>query len=154
MSPDDSTYNQYPRIWAPTDVNPHLFVVKVPAAIAVLDWPKYLELMEQRLQWMINQSIGEFGLKETQIGLINAIALISQVQTYPTFQNDPQTWSKQWAETFIQHSEAFQQNESMDLDWFPVPVMLPTMPEYEKQQWIHAEMQLEEWLNILITPYL
>jgi hypothetical protein len=54
----------------------------------------------------------------------------------------------------IQHSEAFQQNEAMDLDWFPAKVIRASMPEYETQQWIHAETQLEEWLNTLITPYL
>jgi hypothetical protein len=154
MSRYDRTYNQYPQIWGPADVNPHLFVVKVPATIDHFDLSKYLELMEQRVQWMISQSIVEFGVTETQTSLINAIELVSMVQQYPTKPDDLLVWGAEWAATFIQHSEAFQQNEAMDLDWFPAKVIRPSMPEYETQQWIHAETQLEEWLNTLITPYL
>lgn len=148
-----SPYIDYPRLWTP-QVMPSLFIVRVPVSIGILTERLYQSLMQQRINWMIQQWIEEMDNSQsaTQTLLVTTLSETYPNQDYPMTDYDDQgDWQQAWAETLILHNLAFGQAMSLLGVTFPAMFMTQTHPEFQDFLNLHQETTLEEWLTDLMT---
>jgi hypothetical protein len=144
-------YAAYPQIWT-TEYYESLFVVRVPNSILSLDEKTYRQLMQERLDWMIQTWMEAITSpqEQTQALLVNTFSQLNSTQNFPLEMEELQTWRQAWAETLIQASDRFSELLSLQGINFPVTPLNESAPEYLRLSEIHQDTLLEEWLLTLI----
>jgi hypothetical protein len=146
-------YTNYPRLWTPP-IMPSLFIVKVPASTKMLTETFYPSLMQQRVNWMIQQWMEETGNSQvaTQALLVTTLSEAYPNSDYPLIdQDDINDWRQAWAETLILSNSTFGQAMSLLGVTFPAMAIAETDPEFQDFLELHQETHLEEWLTDLMT---
>jgi hypothetical protein len=153
-------YKGYRKIWTPPTL-PLLFVVRVPCSIEQLDESTYQLLMQQRVNWMIQQWMEETNSsqRETQHLLDRTLLQLAPAQHIPTIEeNEDQEyalnqWRQEWAEMLILHTERFIEvlwMSGMNGVEFPAEPLDQAHPEFQELMELHQEIHLEEWLITLV----
>jgi hypothetical protein len=144
-------YTAYPQIWA-TEYYEPLFVVRVPNSILSLDEKTYRQLMQERLDWLIQTWMEAIASpqEQTQALLVNTFSQLNSNQNFPLEMEELQTWRQTWAATLIQESDRFSELLSLQGINFPVTPLKESAPEYLRLSEIHQDTLLEEWLLTLI----
>jgi hypothetical protein len=152
-------YDTYPHIWAPPR-SQALCVVRVPQSLRALDQATYLELMPQRVSWMIQQWMQEMDSnpEETQAFLSQMLQRLDPVQRIPSLQTDSaqdyalMQWQSAWATLLIRDNWRFKHllPEAMGNQTFPVHPVSPSQPSYQDLLDLHQETSLESWLVNLL----
>ncbi|PSR19263.1 hypothetical protein C8255_02960 [filamentous cyanobacterium CCP3] len=146
-----SQYPSFPNLWTLEGLGT-LFIVKVPPALEQLSKSTYLQLMQTRLDRMIQNSVSETSQIETQQGLATTLSELDWAQEIPILEpdDDPdfalEYWRQQWAETLIRSNWRFQERLGYYGGIFPVTPVTPSYPDYLDWISLHDETTLETWL--------
>ncbi|MEO1744456.1 MAG: hypothetical protein AAFR99_21975 [Cyanobacteria bacterium J06629_9] len=143
-------YLSFSKLWKPQWM-PSLFVVRVPEEVQELGEKTYLALMQTRLDIMIQHSVQEASLQETQQLLASSLEQIEPVQLIPLLATGEDDWRQSWSETLILNTWRFQEQLGHYGVNFPAtdPMDL-SHPEYADWLALHEETTLEDWLVNLI----
>jgi hypothetical protein len=144
-------YANYPQLWSAEYYEP-LFVVRVPDSILSLDEKTYKQLMQERVDWMIQTWMEAIASPQgqTQALLITTFSQLNSNQNFPLEMDDLQTWRKAWAETLVIESDRFSELLSLQGINFSVTPLKESVPEYLRLSEIHQDTLLEEWLLTLL----
>lgn len=142
-----SQYPSFPNLWTLESLGT-LFIVKVPPQLEQLSEATYLQLMQTRLDRMIQDSVSETSQIETQQGLATILSELDPVQHTPILEpdDDLEYWRQQWAETLILSNWRFQERLRHYGGSFPVTPVTPSYPDYLDWLSLHDETTLEAWL--------
>ena len=146
-----SQYPSFPNLWTLEGLGT-LFIVKVPPALEQLSEATYLQLMQTRLDRMIQDSISETSQIETQQQLATTLSELDWAQEIPILEPDDdldfalEYWRQQWAETLIRSNWRFQERLGYYGGIFPVTPVTPIYPDYLDWISLHDETTLETWL--------
>ena len=142
-----SQYPNFSNLWTLEGLGT-LFIVKVPPTLEQLSEATYLQLMQTRLDRMIQDSVSETSQIETQQGLATILSELDPVQHTPILEpdDDLEYWRQQWAETLILSNWRFQERLRHYGGSFPVTPVTPSYPDYLDWISLHDETTLEAWL--------
>ncbi|MGG6242691.1 hypothetical protein ACQ4N7_29130 [Nodosilinea sp. AN01ver1] len=146
-----SQYSSFPNLWTLEGLGT-LFIVKVPPELEQLSEATYLQLMQTRLDRMIQDSVSETSQIETQQQLASTLSELDPVQHTPILEPDDnpdfalEYWRQQWAETLIRSNWRFQERLRHYGGSFPVTSVTPSYPDYLDWLSLHDETTLEAWL--------
>ena len=142
-----SQYPNFSNLWTLEGLGT-LFIVKVPPTLEQLSEATYLQLMQTRLDRMIQDSVSETSQIETQQGLATILSELDPVQHTPILEPDDnlEYWRQQWAETLILSNWRFQERLRHYGGSFPVTPVTPSDPDYLDWISLHDETTLEAWL--------
>jgi hypothetical protein len=149
-----SKYPNFSNLWTLEGLGT-LFIVKVPPSLEQLSEATYLQLMQTRLDRMIQDSVSETSQIETQQGLATTLSELDWAQEIPILEPDEEPdlaleyWRQQWAETLIRSNWRFQERLGHYGGIFPVTPVTPSYPDYLDWISLHDETTLEAWLNEL-----
>lgn len=142
-------YPTYPNLWIPTDQSA-ILIVKVPALIHQLDWPRYQTLMEERLTWMIWRQMQETGWENTLQQLTQFLNETAPSQ-FPPEIDDPSDLDEiamacqDWAQTLVHGNEIVR--EAIALADFSVQPITPANSTYSDMLDLHNDTSLSTWLT-------
>jgi hypothetical protein len=137
-----SRYPDFPLLWTPIE-NDSFFTVRVPADVNPLLLKRYLELMEQRLAWMMTQDSAD----DAQAYLRRTLHRTCPAQQIPI--PDQEDWKSEWAMTIVHYTEAFYNRNEIHPDVFPATPIDSQHPDYQNRLDNHNEMTLDDWLSHL-----
>ena len=137
-----SRYPDFPLLWTPIE-NDSFFTVKVPAKMNSLPLKHYLELMEQRLAWMMSQDSAD----DAQAYLRRTLHRICPAQQTPI--PDQEDWKSEWAMTIVHYTEAFYNRNEIHPEVFPANPIDSQHLDYQNRLDNHNEMTLDDWLSHL-----
>ena len=146
-----SQYPSFPNLWTLEGMGT-LFIVKVPPVLEQLSEATYLQLMQTRLDRMIQASVSETSQIETQRLLATTLSELDPVQHTPILdpEDNPEFaleyWRQQWAESLIRSNWRFQERLGHYGGIFPVTPVTPSYPDYLDWLSLHDETNLEAWL--------
>ena len=146
-----SQYPSFPNLWTLEGLGT-LFIVKVPPQLEQLSEATYLQLMQTRLDRMIQDSVSETSQIETQQGLATTLSELDPVQHTPILDPDDEPdfaleyWRQQWAETLIRNNWRFRERLGYYGGIFPVTPVTPSYPDYLDWLSLHDETTLEALL--------
>jgi hypothetical protein len=146
-----SQYPSFPNLWTLEGLGT-LFIVKVPPTLEQLSEATYLQLMQTRLDRMIQDSVSETSQIETQQLLATTLSELDWAQEIPILEPDDdldfalEYWRQQWAETLIRSNWRFQERLGHYGGIFPVTPVTPSYPDYLDWISLHDETTLEAWL--------
>lgn len=146
-----SQYPSFPNLWTLEGLGT-LFIVKVPFQLEQLSEATYLQLMQTRLDRMIQDSVSETSQIETQQQLATTLSELDWAQEIPILEPDEEPdlaleyWRQQWAETLIRSNWRFQERLGHYGGIFPVTPVTPSYPDYLDWLSLHDETTLEAWL--------
>ena len=146
-----SQYPSFPNLWTLEGLGT-LFIVKVPPQLEQLSEATYRQLMQTRLDRMIQASVSETSQIETQQGLATTLSELDWAQEIPILEpdDDPdfalEYWRQQWAVTLIRSNWRFQERLGYYGGSFPVTPVTPSYPDYLDWLSLHDETTLEAWL--------
>lgn len=149
-----SQYPNFPNLWTLEGLGT-LFIIKVPPELEQLSEATYRQLMQTRLDRMIQDSVLETSQIETQQGLATSLSELDWAQEIPILDpdDDPdfalEQWRQQWAETLILSNWRFQERLDYYGGRFPVTPVTPSDPDYRDWLSLHDETTLEAWLSEL-----
>ena len=145
-------YPSFPIIWKPQTMS-SLFIVRAPQALANLDEKTYLELMQTRVDGLIQAWANETSIAETQKLLTNALDQLDNTQSTPLVMvtADTGTWRQVWSNLLIHDNWRFQERMSHYGVTFPMKKINPNSSDYSDWMEVHNETTLEEWLMTLIA---
>jgi hypothetical protein len=147
-------YPNFPHLWTLEGLGT-LFIVKVPPELEQLSEATYLQLMQTRLDRMIQDCVLETSQIETQQGLATSLSGLDWAQEIPILEPDEdpdfalEQWRQQWAETLILSNWRFQERLGYYGGRFPVTPVTPSYPDYRDWLSLHDETMLEAWLSEL-----
>jgi len=127
----------------------------VPSDLEHLSESTYLDLMQTRLDGLIQDWVAETTQAETQVLLASTLSRLDSTQEMPILEPDEdpdfalEQWRQQWAETLILHNWRFQERLRHHGVRFPVRPVPPAYPDYRDWISLHDETTLETWLNEL-----
>lgn len=158
----DEAIGQYPtysKLWAPT-TNQELYMVKVPRSVTRLSEEVYFVLMQQRVNWLIQQWMETVNdsLEQTQELLVNYFRGLSALSDYPLIDFEPDLeedyaliqWREAWSEVLITGNEQFSSLLSHQGVRFPVEAISKNHPAYLDLFDRHQDLYLEAWLTDLV----
>ncbi len=137
-----SRYPDYPRIWTPPE-NDSFFTIKVPTEMTSLPLKNYLELMEQRLEWLMSQD----SANDAQAYLRRAFHRICPAQQTPI--PEQEDWATEWAMTIVHYTESFYNRNEIHPEAFPATPIDSQHPDYQNLLDNHNEITLDDWLSNL-----
>ena len=146
-----SQYPSFPNLWTLESLG-LLFIVKVPPALAQLNEATYLQLMQTRLDSVIQSSVSATSQIETQQQLASTLSQLDSAQEIPLLDPDEEPdfalgqWRQQWAETLVLSNWRFQERLRHYGASFPVTPVTPNYPDYLDWISLHDETTLEAWL--------
>ena len=149
-----SQYPSFPNLWTLEGLGT-LFIVKVPPQLEQLSEATYRQLMQTRLDRMIQDSVSETSQIETQQGLATTLSELDWAQEIPILEPDDdldfalEYWRQQWAVTLILSNWRFQERLAHYGGSFPVTPVTPSYPDYLDWLSLHDETTLEAWLSEL-----
>lgn len=150
----NSQYPSFPNLWTLESLG-LLFIVKVPSDLEQLSEATYLELMQTRLDEMIQDWVSVTSQPETQQFLASTLSELDSAQEIPLLEldDDPdfalEQWRQQWAETLILSNWRFQERLSHYGASFPAMPVTTSYPDYLDWLSLHDETALEAWLSEL-----
>jgi hypothetical protein len=115
----------------------------------------YLELMQTRLDEMIQDWVSVTSQPETQQFLASTLSDLDSAQEIPLLELDDnpdfalEQWRQQWAETLILSNWRFQERLSHYGASFPAMPVTTSDPDYLDWLSLHDETALEAWLSEL-----
>lgn len=152
-------YTTYSKLWSPAN-NLGLFIVKVPRSVTRLSEEVYFVLMQQRVNWLIQQWLEDVNdsLEQTQERLVSQYQRLGVSSDYPLIDFEPDLeedyalmhWREAWAELFITGNEQFSSLLSQQGIRFPVEALSKNHPTYMDSLDRHQDIYLEEWLTLLV----
>ncbi|MBL1175987.1 hypothetical protein [Pantanalinema sp. GBBB05] len=152
-------YTTYSKLWAPTN-HQALFMTKVPRSVTRLSEEVYFVLMQQRVNWLIQQWMEEVNdsLEQTQEFLVNHWQRLGMSSDYPLvdfeldFEQDYglMQWREAWSDVFITGNEQFSLLLAHQQIHFPVDTLSKNHPAYADLLDRHQDIYLEEWLTLLV----
>ncbi|MDB9525199.1 hypothetical protein PN498_04310 [Oscillatoria sp. CS-180] len=147
-------YPNFPNLWTLENLGA-LFIVKVPPELAQLSKATYRQLMQTRLDSMIQAAVSETSQSETQQWLASTLSQLDWAQEIPVLETDAdrdfalEYWRQQWAETLILSNWRFQERLSHYGASFPATPVTPHYPDYSDWLSLHDETPLAAWLSEL-----
>jgi hypothetical protein len=144
-------YPGFPHLWTQETLG-LLFIVKVPSDLEHLSESTYLDLMQTRLDGLIQDWVAETTQAETQQLLASTLSSLDSAQEVPLLEPDEnpdfalEQWRQQWAETLILHNWRFQERLRHYGVRFPVRPVSTDYPDYRDWISLHDETTLETWL--------
>jgi hypothetical protein len=152
-------YTTYSKIWAPAN-HQELLMVKAPRSVTRLSEEVYFVLMQQRVNWMIQQWLEDVNdnLEQTQELLISFCQQLGSSGDYPMmdFEVDLEAdyglmqWREAWSELLITGSEQLSSLMAHQEIGFPVEPMSKNHPAYSELLDRHQDLYLEAWLTYLV----
>jgi hypothetical protein len=143
-------YPDFPNLWKPERM-PSLFIVRAPQYLEQLNEKTYLELIQTRLDRLIQAWTNETSLSKTQELLISSLNQLDSAQSFPlttTIQDDG--WRQEWANLLIHDNWRFQERMGHYGITFPMTLVTPDDSAYLDLREMHDDTTLEEWLMTLI----
>ena len=148
-------YPTFPNLWKPQQM-PFLFIVRAPQSLTELDEKTYLELIQTRLDRLIQAWVDETSLAETQRLLASSLNQLDSAQVAPHLTSNPvdnqdnSSWRQAWANLFIHDNWRFQERMGHYEVTFPLTLVKPNSSDYFDWIATHNETTLEEWLITLM----
>jgi hypothetical protein len=143
-------YPDFPNLWKPAQM-PSLFIVRAPQDLAQLSEKTYLELIQTRIDSLIQAWADETSLSETQALLLSSLNQLDSAQALPlTLMVQDDSWRQEWANLLIHDNWRFQERMGHYSVTFPMTLVTPQDSSYPDLREMHDDTTLEEWLTTLI----
>jgi hypothetical protein len=144
-------YPSFPNLWTLESLG-LLFIAKVPPELEQLSEATYLQLIQTRLDGMIQEWVAITSQPETQQMLASTLSQLDSAQEIPLIEPDEEPdfaleqWRQQWAETLILSNWRFQERLRHYGANFPTTPVTTSYPDYRDWISLHDETTLEAWL--------
>lgn len=149
-------YTLYSKIWAPTQLT-RLLIVKVPRSVHHLTEEMYALLMQQRVNWMLQQWLETVSSNpfETQAWLEQQLSVIALQSDFPLLQDDQDpedrlalmAWREAWADLILSSDRLSDLLAQEDVQFNQEPVSRKH-PNFRELHDLHQDVTLEEWLTL------
>ena len=145
-------YPDFQTLWKSEKMS-NLFIVRAPQALSTLDRRTYIELIQTRVDGLIQDWIVETSISGTQKLLTNSLDQLDSTQSTPlaTSSSDIDIWRQVWSNLLIHDNWRFQERMSHYGVTFPLTKLNPDSSNYSDWIDVHNETTLEAWLMTLIA---
>jgi hypothetical protein len=155
-------YLTFEQIWIPNEeADQSLFLVRVPSDLKTLTFRTYLDLMNCRIEWMLQEAIAQETSRETlQSQLVQTLQALNPTQEAPTLRDEDGEmkpmwmWASDWGASLLEFNETW-------MEWFQMTnptVIFPINLSQQKgaQQSLmerHDEVSLDQFLMELRAKF-